>query len=236
MSFEGYGNNATKQFTAQIRVRGGIESETMSAGATLDKSSSNILRLNGGTSDRTIVLPAEETSEGLFFLIQNTGTSNALSIVDDAAGAVSSLAPGEVVLVTCEGASWVETLRGNDARSVVTASFEYGEATPLDQFWYIAHRPMRVIGITVRPLVVGSDAGAVTAVIKKAPSGTAMASGTALHSGSADLKGTINTNQALTLSTTSSDLDIAAGDAIGWDTTGTMTAARGAVSVALIPA
>ena len=84
-------------------------------------------------------------------------------------------------------------------------------------------------------LVVGSDGSAVTAVIKKAPSGTAIASGTALHTGSADLKGTINTNQALTLSATPADLVLAAGDAVGIDCTGTMTAARGVVTVTLEP-
>lgn len=121
------------------------------------------------------------------------------------------------------------------AGSPVVVSFVYGEDTPIDLAFFVAHRAYRVHKITVRPLVVGSDGGAVTAVIKKAPSGTAIASGTALHSSTADLKGTINTNQALTLSATTADLNIAAGDAIGMDTTGTMTAARGVVTVELLP-
>lgn len=117
----------------------------------------------------------------------------------------------------------------------VLLNYVYGEATPLDNAFFVAHRAYRVHKISVRPLVVGSDAGAVTTTVKKAPSGTAIASGTVLHSSSADLKGTINTNQALTLSATTADLNIAAGDAIGMDTTGTMTAARGVVSLELIP-
>jgi hypothetical protein len=112
-----------------------------------------------------------------------------------------------------------------------SASFVYGEATALDACFHIASKRIQVVGITVRPLVVGSDGGAVTLAVKKVPSGTATASGTALHTGTADLKGTINTNQALTLSSTLSDLRLAAGDSLGIDVTGTMTAARGVVTV-----
>lgn len=125
---------------------------------------------------------------------------------------------------------------GNLEAGVIPVSFVYGEATPLDAPFFVAvGRRYRVLGIIVRPLVVGSDGGAVTAEIRKAPSGTAIASGTLLHSGTADLKGAINTNQTLTLSATSSALDIAIGDCIGIDTTGTMTAARGVITVLLAP-
>ncbi len=109
-------------------------------------------------------------------------------------------------------------------------------ATSVDQAFFIATRPYVVKAITARPRVVGSDTGAVTAAIKKAASATAPASGTALHSGTINLKGTADTNQVLTLSTTASDLQIAAGDAICIDFTGTLTAAVGTVTVALSPA
>ena len=88
---------------------------------------------------------------------------------------------------------------------------------------------MQAITATVE--VAGTDAGAVTAVIRKAPSGTALASGTALHSGSINLKGTAATNQALTLSTTSGVVNLAAGDRLAFDLTGVMTSAVGSVTV-----
>lgn len=122
-----------------------------------------------------------------------------------------------------------------DTGSPVVVSFVYGEATPLDAAFFVASRAYRVNKIIGRPLVVGSDGGGVTAEIRKAPSGTASASGTILHSGTLDLKGTINTNQSLTLSATTADLDLAAGDALCIDTTGTMTAARGVICVELLP-
>ena len=118
----------------------------------------------------------------------------------------------------------------------LSVSFVYGEATPLDCAFFVANRAMKVESIIVRPLVVGSDGGAVSTLVKKAPSGTAANAGTSLHaSGSFDLKGTINTNQAATLSGTASDLLLAAGDALCLDTTGTMTAARGVITVHLVP-
>ncbi|MCI0361642.1 MAG: hypothetical protein L0211_24425, partial [Planctomycetaceae bacterium] len=112
----------------------------------------------------------------------------------------------------------------------------YWDPNSADDSAFVAGRAYRVVGITARVEVAGTDAGAVTAAVKKAPSGTDIAAGTALHTGTIDLKGTVNTNQALTLSATSSDLDIAAGNAIGIDFTGVLTAARGVVTVALAPA
>jgi hypothetical protein len=113
-----------------------------------------------------------------------------------------------------------------------TAVCLYGEATALDGAFWIAPRAIRVRAITCRPLVVGSDGGAVTAVVKKAPSGTASASGTSLHaSGTFDLKGTIDTNQSADVVTTDARL-LAAGDALCLDVTGTTTAARGIIVVA----
>lgn len=104
-----------------------------------------------------------------------------------------------------------------------------------DTAFFVADRPYRVKAIRARVDTAGTDAGAVTGAIKKAASGTAVASGTALHSGTIDLKGTAATNQAITLSTTRTDLDIAAGTAIGFDLTGVGTAAVGAVTVFLSP-
>lgn len=129
------------------------------------------------------------------------------------------------------------SLQGKDGTNlgVDIAEFEYLAAS-VDKTFYVAQRAMRVKGITWRVDVAGNDAGAVTAIVRKVPSGTAITAGTALHSGSANLKGTANTNQALTLSTTSSDLDLAAGDALAVDFTGTLTLATGSCSVALAPA
>jgi hypothetical protein len=122
-----------------------------------------------------------------------------------------------------------------DTAVPVIVNIEWNAAS-VDKSSFVATRAYRVQKITSRVTAAGTDASAVSAAVKKAPSGTAIASGTALHQGSIDLKGTANTNQALSLSTTTTDLAIAAGDAIGLDVTGTLTAATGVVSVELIPA
>jgi len=117
----------------------------------------------------------------------------------------------------------------------VNVNIEYN-ASSVDKVSFVANRHYIVKGITGRPTVAGTDGSAVTAVIKKAASATAITSGTALHSSTYNLKGTADTIQALTLSTTATDLDIPAGTAIGIDFTGTLTSATGVVTISLCPA
>lgn len=122
-----------------------------------------------------------------------------------------------------------------DLGGFVLVNIEYN-ASSVDKVSFVATRKYVVHGITGRPTVAGTDGSAVTAVIKKAASATAITSGTALHSSTYNLKGTADTIQALTLSTTASDLEIPAGTCIGIDFTGTLTSATGVVTVCLAPA
>lgn len=108
-------------------------------------------------------------------------------------------------------------------------------AASVDKVFFVATRAYRVKAITARVEAAGTDASAVTGTIKKVASGTAITSGTALHSSTINLKGTAATNQAMTLSTTDTDLNIDAGDAIGIDFAGVLTTATGVVTVALAP-
>lgn len=98
---------------------------------------------------------------------------------------------------------------------------------------FVASRPYQVKSIIARVEVAGTDAGAVTAIVYMAPSGTALASGTALHTGTINLKGTAATNQVLTLGSTTL---IPAGYAVGIAYTGVLTAATGGVTIAFCPA
>jgi hypothetical protein len=110
------------------------------------------------------------------------------------------------------------------------------DAASVDKVQFVATRAYVVKSITGRPTIAGTDGSAVTAVIKKAASATAITAGTALHSSTYNLKGTADTVQNLTLSTTATDLQIPAGTAIGIDFTGTLTSATGVVTVMLAPA
>lgn len=127
-------------------------------------------------------------------------------------------------------------LRGSDggAGQILHISYPYN-ASSVDATVFIATRAMRVESIMGKPTVAGTDGSAVTATVRKVPDATALASGTALHSGTFNLKGTAVTNQTLTLSTTASDLLLAAGDAVAIDFTGTLTSATGVITIALNP-
>lgn len=116
----------------------------------------------------------------------------------------------------------------------VPVTLNYSASTP-DCTMFVADRKYVVKAIRGRVDVAGTG-GACTAVIRKVASDTALTSGTALHSSSYNLVGTAATNQTLTLSTTTSDLLLDAGDAIVYDLTGTATSAVGAITVHLAPA
>lgn len=122
----------------------------------------------------------------------------------------------------------------NGAGQFLHKNFSYNAAS-VDAVFMVATRAMRVDAIIGRVTVAGTDAGAVTAVLRKVPSGTAITAGTALNSGTFNLKGTADTNQSFTLSTTATDLLLAAGDAVAVDFTGVLTSATGVFTVAFSP-
>lgn len=150
-----------------------------------------------------------------------------------------TLSPGGSLVGTVKkwltGTTCLVAYRANqvDPRQPIAVTF--GWNAPADTTFFTADRAYKVVKVTTRVDTAGTDGGAVTAAVKKAPSGTALASGTALHASTINLKGTAATNQSLTLSSTLTDLDIAAGDSIGLDVTGTPTAAVGSVTVFLLP-
>jgi len=116
----------------------------------------------------------------------------------------------------------------------IAASINYN-VPAADASFFVADRAYVVKGIRGVNDVIGTG-GACTAVVRKVPTGTALASGTALHSSTYNLVGTAATNQILTLSTTASDLLLAAGDRLAVDYTGTATSAVGCITVTLAPA
>jgi hypothetical protein len=125
---------------------------------------------------------------------------------------------------------------GNVESGLLAVTYYWDPNSADDSCFVATGRAWRVVSITARVEVAGTDAGAVTGVVKKAASGTDIAAGTALHTGTINLKGTVDTNQALSLSATPSDLDIPVGTALGVDFSGVLTAARGVVTVLLAPA
>lgn len=117
---------------------------------------------------------------------------------------------------------------------IISVSYVFGDATPIDGPFFIADRALVVQSIYARITVAGTDPGAVTAVVRKANSTVAISGGAGLHSGTINLKGTVDTNQIM--SVTAGNASIPDRWAIGLDVTGVTTAARGVISMILQPA
>jgi hypothetical protein len=132
-----------------------------------------------------------------------------------------------------DGSAGLEGSANGDG-GFVPASFIYTAAVT-DATFFVADRPYVVKAVRGRVDVAGTG-GACTAIIRKVPSGTALASGTAVHSGSYNLVGTALAQQALTMATLDSTLLMAAGDSLAFDVTGTATSAVGCITVTLNPA
>lgn len=165
------------------------------------------------------------------------GAGGTATLQGGAGGSGGNTAGGNVNLIP--GAAGGSGLAGEVTVNSSTAGFLpvsfYWVPGSVDTPFFVASRAYRVKSIRTRVEVAGTDGGAVTAVINKAASGTAITAGTILHTGTIDLKGTAATNQTITLTATTADLEIAAGTCIGIDFTGTLTSATGCVTVTLAP-
>lgn len=93
--------------------------------------------------------------------------------------------------------------------------------------FFIAPYPIEIVSVIERHTVLGTDGSAVTLMLKKVPSGTAVAAGTDTLASGISLKATINTNQTATLHATAANYKLAAGDSLGLVVTGTPTSVAG---------
>ena len=91
----------------QLRSEGGVDDTTTASNITLDGKSGNWQAIDA-TAVMNVILPAEETSNGLLFWISNTGSVGAtVGVLTDAPAILSVLSDGEGTLVGCDGTSWV---------------------------------------------------------------------------------------------------------------------------------
>jgi len=105
----------------------------------------------------------------------------------------------------------------------VLTGTEPATAANYGPFW-IAPFACTVVGVKCR-FETASSSG--TLMINKAPSGTATDSGTAVLASTMSTAGSANTNVTGTLHATASNLDLAAGDALGLVDGGTLTSSAG---------
>lgn len=147
----------------------------------------------------------------------------------DANGGNVDLVPG-----AADGTGLDGELRVNgSAAGLIPVSMWYNAPPAVAIPMFVASRAYRVKRIEGRVLAQGSG-GACTGAFWRAASATALGSGTALNTGSYNFVGTIDANQNLTLEA-AANLEIAAGNVVGFVVTGTSTAAQGCLTITLAP-
>lgn len=129
---------------------------------------------------------------------------------------------------TKAAANFVQTAQNG----LVVASLVW-DATITDRTFFTAPSNMAftILSVVARVTVAGTG-GACTAQIRRPASGTAISSGAGVHSGTINLVGTVDTNQAMTITSP----NLTAGQSLAFDLTGTPTSAVGSVSVFMVPA
>ncbi len=93
-------------FMRTVRMKS--RTETLAGALTLTALDPPLQFLDNGGSARTVTLPAEALSDGLCFIVANTGGgANIITVEDDATGLVASLAQNEHALCFCDGTTWL---------------------------------------------------------------------------------------------------------------------------------
>lgn len=100
-------------------------------------------------------------------------------------------------------------------------------AADYDGVPFIADKAYEVVAVRQRHLVAGSDAGAVTLMLKKVASGQAPSAGTDVLAAGINLKAVANTNQSPALHATQANRELAVGDGLALVPTGVLTAVDG---------
>lgn len=163
-----------------------------------------------------------------------TGNGGAVTITGGAAGSTDGNG-GHVNLVggALAGSGTAGEVQINGNAELIPIVLNY-TASMVTQAFFTATRAMRVKKITGRTRVAGSG-GACTLSFFKCASTVAVGSGTLLHTGTFNVVGAADLNQVLTPSATITDLELAAGDSIGYVLTGTPTSAVGSLTITAVP-
>lgn len=99
-------NTGTGNFDA-IALLGGANVETLATDKTLTTADQTFQKLDPGGAGRVVFLPAEETSDGVWFWITNAAdAAENLTVNDDGLGTVVVLNQNEAAIVICNGTSW----------------------------------------------------------------------------------------------------------------------------------
>ena len=95
------------KITALQQTADDVNTETLTGDKTLTVNDVAMQILDPGGSNRNVVLPAEEHSVGLSFVIRNSAdAAEILTVQNDASGTVCTPTQNETALVWCNGVTW----------------------------------------------------------------------------------------------------------------------------------
>jgi hypothetical protein len=102
------GSTTKIQLTKHVAFKNGVEIVTLTGNVVLDASYGNYLQFDPGGSARDVTLPAEETSNGMWYEILNTAdAAENLVVKDDAGSTVVTISQNEKAKVVCDaGGTW----------------------------------------------------------------------------------------------------------------------------------
>ena len=90
-----------------LRARLGHNVETLAGTKTLVPQDATFQLLDCDGSGRQVNLPAEEASQGLFFVIKNvTASTHAITVKSDEPATIDSISAVSFGIFVCDGSSW----------------------------------------------------------------------------------------------------------------------------------
>ena len=94
-----------------LRVRLGHNTELLAGNHEITPQSAQFQLLDCGGSGRIVILPAEEASQGLFFVVKNTSAAaELLTVKNDAAVDIDIIGKNEFCVFVCDGSSWTSAV------------------------------------------------------------------------------------------------------------------------------
>jgi hypothetical protein len=98
-----YNSSQAFKVARHFQFKNGVNVESITANKTLDYKSSMFQVLDPDAA-RDVVLPAEK--DGAVFFIKNESASYALTVKDDGASTIATIAADEGAIVVCDGSDW----------------------------------------------------------------------------------------------------------------------------------
>ncbi len=156
-----YLTKATKNLTAQLRLKGGVAARTLTGNVTCDAGTETFCSWDPGGSSRDVTLPAEETSSGLFFVFVNEAdAAENLVVKNDGGSTVVTINQNEWAIVACTGSAWFDVPMSALADFLATPS----TWTALQTFTGARMTTGGATAITTTRAVTSADSGGIFTV------------------------------------------------------------------------